>query len=112
MKPITKAPLNLVLARFLLHFAGTLALTDENPARKLTLNVDGKGGAGFAKGVGNVQFTDLGDGTTMLKYTGEVNIGGTLASVGQRMIDSVSKSMFKTAFEKLDKTLEERWQQK
>lgn len=93
------------------NFAGTLTLTDEAPPESVTLIVEGKGGAGFVKGTGYVKFDDLGDQTTMLHYTGEANIGGTLASVGQRMIDSVSKSIFKTAFEKLDKILEERWQQ-
>jgi hypothetical protein len=34
-----------------------------------------------------------------------VNIGGALASVGQRMIDSVAKSMIRTGFETLDKAL-------
>lgn len=94
------------------NFSGTLSLTDEVPPEKVTLIVEGKGGAGFVKGVGYVTFEDLGDKTTMMRYVGEANIGGTLASVGQRMIDSVSKSIFKTAFEKLDKILEERWQQK
>jgi hypothetical protein len=92
------------------NFSGTLALTDVVPPESVTLIVEGKGGAGFVKGVGYVKFEDLGDQTTLLKYTGEANIGGTLASVGQRMIDSVAKSMFKTVFEKLDKILEERWQ--
>ncbi len=94
------------------QFAGVLSLTDENPPESVTLNVEGKGVAGFAKGVGKVHFTDLGDNTTLLKYSGDVNIGGTLASVGQRMIDSVAKSMIKSGMEKLDKTLEERWQPK
>jgi hypothetical protein len=44
----------------------------------------------------------------MMKYDGEVQIGGTLASVGQRMLDSVSKSMIRTGFESLDKALEAR----
>jgi len=94
------------------QFAGVLSLTDENPPESVTLNVEGKGVAGFAKGTGKVHFTDLGDNTTLLKYSGDVNIGGTLASVGQRMIDSVAKSMIRSGMEKLDKTLEERWQQK
>ena len=94
------------------QFAGVLSVTDENPPESCTLNIEGKGVAGFAKGVGKVHFSDLGDQTTLLKYTGEVNIGGTLASVGQRMIDSVAKTLIKSGFEKLDKTLEERWQQK
>ncbi len=93
-------------------FAGVLSVTDENPPESCTLNVEGKGAAGFAKGIGKVHFTDLGDNTTLLKYSGDVNIGGTLASVGQRMIDSVAKSMIRSGMEKLDKTLEERWQPK
>ena len=92
------------------NFSGNLSLTDEVPPESVTLIVEGKGGAGFVKGVGYVKFEDLGDETTLLKYTGDANIGGTLASVGQRMIDSVAKSMFKTVFEKFDKILEERWQ--
>ena len=92
------------------NFSGNLTLTDEVPPESVTLIIEGKGGAGFVKGTGYVKFEDLGDETTMLHYTGEANIGGTLASVGQRMIDSVAKSMFKTVFEKLDKILEERWQ--
>lgn len=93
-------------------FSGILGLTDENPPESCTLNIEGKGVAGFAKGVGKVKFTDLGDNKTLLNYSGDVNIGGTLASVGQRMIDSVAKSMIKSGLEKLEKTLEERWQQK
>jgi hypothetical protein len=92
------------------NFSGTLTLTDVVPPESVTLMIEGKGGAGFVKGVGYVKFENLGDETTLLKYTGEANIGGTLASVGQRMIDSVAKSMFKTVFEKLEKILEERWQ--
>lgn len=89
-------------------FAGQLKVSNENPPESCTLTVDGRGAPGFAKGVGNVHFTENGHGTTLLKYDGEVIIGGTLASVGQRMIDSVSKSMIKTAFETLDLALEAR----
>jgi len=89
-------------------FSGKLEIADEVPPEKCTLIVDGKGAPGFAKGTGYVNFEDLGDGTRLLKYTGSVQIGGTLASVGQRMIDSVAKSMIKQAFETLDKALEAR----
>jgi len=87
-------------------FAGVLSITDEVPPESCTLTVDGKGAPGYVRGVGKVHFIEQPDGSTLLTYTGDMNIGGTLASVGQRMIDSVSKSMIKTAFETLDKTLE------
>jgi hypothetical protein len=89
-------------------FSGKLEVADEVAPEHCTLIVDGRGAPGFAKGTGKVNFSDQGDGTTLLKYSGEVQIGGTIASVGQRMIDSVSKSMIKAAFETLDKALEAR----
>lgn len=89
-------------------FQGKLSLTDVVAPESLTLNVDGRGAPGFAKGVGKAVFIEQPDGTTLLKYDGEVNIGGALASVGQRMIDSVAKSMIRTAFETLDQALEAR----
>jgi carbon monoxide dehydrogenase subunit G len=89
-------------------FTGKLVVSNEVPPESCTLTADGRGAPGFAKGVGNVHFTDQGDGTTLLKYTGEMTIGGTLASVGQRMLDSVSKSMIRQGFEALDKALEAR----
>jgi carbon monoxide dehydrogenase subunit G len=89
-------------------FAGTLVVSDEIPPESCTLTVDGRGAPGFAKGVGYVKFTDNGDQTTTLNYTGDVTIGGTLASVGSRMIDSVSKMMIKAGFSSLDKALEEK----
>jgi carbon monoxide dehydrogenase subunit G len=89
-------------------FQGKLSLTDVVTPESLTLNVDGRGAPGFAKGVGKATFIAQPDGTTLLQYAGDMNIGGALASVGQRMIDSVAKSMIRTAFETLDKALEAR----
>ncbi len=89
-------------------FTGKLVISNEVPPESCTLTADGRGGPGFVKGVGNVHFTDQGDATTMLKYDGEFQIGGTIASVGQRMIDSVAKSMIRQGFEVFDKALEAR----
>lgn len=89
-------------------FTGKLVISDVVEPESCTLTVDGRGTPGFARGVGRVQFIDQGDGTTLLKYEGDMNIGGSLASVGQRMIDSVAKTMIRQAFEVLDKALEAR----
>jgi hypothetical protein len=70
--------------------------------------VDGRGGPGFLNGSGNVILNDQGDGTTMMKYEGDVNIGGRLASVGQRLLDSASKSMIRQGLEALDVALQAR----
>lgn len=90
------------------QFAGLYTISEENAPESFTMTVKGKGGAGFAEGVGKVHFTQLADGTTLFKYSGELNIGGKLASVGQRLIDSVSKSMLKSGLEKLDEEVKKR----
>lgn len=86
-------------------FSGGMTLENIDKPNSLTLKGGGKGAPGFLNGLGNVKFIEQEDGTTLMEYDGEVNIGGALASVGQRMIDSVSKSMIKTGFATLDKAL-------
>jgi hypothetical protein len=89
-------------------FAGQLSVTNEVPPASCTLTVEGKGKVGFLKGVGNIDMTDLGPDKTLMKYTGEVEIGGKVASVGQRLFDSVSRSMIEQALGKLNETLKAR----
>ena len=89
-------------------FTGKLVVSDEVPPESCTLTVDGKGAQGFAKGVGHVQLISQDGGATLLKYTGDLQVGGKLASVGQRMIDTVSKSMTRQGLEALNKALEAR----
>ena len=83
-------------------------MTDEVPPESLTLTADGKGPQGFGKGVGKVQLLDQGDGTTLMKYDGDISVGGRLASVGQRNIETVGKSMVRQGLIALDKALEAR----
>jgi hypothetical protein len=65
-------------------------------------------GDAAAKGTGDVQLIDQGDGTTLMKYEGEMQIGGRLAGVGQRLIDTASKSMIRQGLDTLNKALEAR----
>jgi carbon monoxide dehydrogenase subunit G len=58
----------------------------------LRIVVDGKGQPGFLKGSGDLDLTQTGTGTKV-NYTGEVQVGGTIASVGQRMIQGTTKMM-------------------
>ncbi len=89
-------------------FAGKLTVADEVVPESCTLIIEGKGGAGFAKGTGYIKLTEQPDNKTLMQYTGELGIGGKLASVGQRMIDSVAKSMIKGGLEKLEKEVAQR----
>lgn len=89
-------------------FSGRVVVSDEVPPESYTLTVEGEGRPGFVKGSGRVHLMDQGDGTTLMKYEGEVQIGGRLASVGQRLMDTVSKSMIRQGLETLNQALQAR----
>ena len=87
-------------------FSGKIFVTNEMPPISCTLTVEGTGKIGFLKGFGNIDMTDQGNSKTLMKYNGEVQIGGKVASVGQRLFDSVSKSMIKQGLDKLNEILQ------
>lgn len=89
-------------------FSGRLFVSNEVPPESCTLTVEGKGKPGFANGTGNVQLSEQGDNRTLMTYTGEVQIGGRLAGVGQRMIDTVSKSMIRQGLGTLNEAIKAR----
>jgi len=90
------------------EFSGDLVISNENHPHSYTMTVEGRGKPGFLKGSGDVILLDQADAGTIMHYTGEVQIGGKLAAVGQRLIDTVSKSIISQAFETLDQVLAER----
>lgn len=73
-------------------FTATITMDELIAPSHYKLVVDGKGQPGFLKGSGTLDLSQQ-DGTTEIKYTGEVSVGGLLASVGQRMLESAAKMM-------------------
>lgn len=75
-------------------FSGTVQLSDIDPPNGYRISGEGQGGiAGFAKGGADVRLTDAPGGGTLLSYNVEANVGGKIAQMGSRLIDSVAKSM-------------------
>jgi carbon monoxide dehydrogenase subunit G len=82
-------------------FNGNVRLEDLKPPNHFRIVVDGKGQPGFLKGAGDIQLEER-DGLTIVSYNGEAQVGGTIASVGQRMLQGAVKMMatqFFTAIE-------------
>ena len=70
------------------RFTGNIVLSNINPPTSYTLTGEGTGGAaGFAKGTANVELTEVSEGT-LLKYNVDANVGGKLAQIGQRLIET------------------------
>ncbi len=71
------------------------------------IHVDGKGSNGFLKGSGSIKLRAEG-AQTILDYGGEAQVGGTIASVGQRLIDGASKTLINQSLKALALLIEER----
>jgi carbon monoxide dehydrogenase subunit G len=82
-------------------FAGEVKLSNIHAPESLTISGEGKGGvAGFAKGGADVQL--VADGShTVLTYVAKAQVGGKLAQLGARLIDSTAKKLADEFFEKL-----------
>jgi carbon monoxide dehydrogenase subunit G len=82
-------------------FQGSIKLEEMRPPEHYRMMVDGKGSAGFLKGSGALDLSEA-DGQTKIAYSGDVSVGGTIASVGQRMIQSSAKLMAAQFFTALE----------
>jgi carbon monoxide dehydrogenase subunit G len=75
-------------------FNGEVTLKNLNPPNSYTIQGEGKGGiAGFAKGGADVTLTADGDDATVLKYAAKADVGGKIAQLGSRLIESTSKKL-------------------
>lgn len=89
-------------------FSGQVVISDEVPPERLTMTVEGKGKPGFVKGTGRVTLSPQEDERTLMSYEGDMQLGGRLASVGQRLMDSASKSLLKQGLDSVNQALQAR----
>ena len=80
-------------------FGGTVRLADQSPPDSFRLLVEGSGKVGFVKGEGVLTLAPI-EAATEVRYEGEVQIGGMIAGVGQRLLDVTAKLIIKKFFEK------------
>lgn len=74
-------------------FNGHVTLENINAPESYTITGDGKGGvAGFASGSADVHLAEDGD-VTILTYTAKARVGGKLAQLGSRLIDSTARKL-------------------
>jgi hypothetical protein len=73
-------------------FNGTVRLEDIRAPEHYRIVVEAKGAPGFLKGSGDLDLEQQ-NGETLIKYSGDIQVGGTIASVGQRMIQGTAKMM-------------------
>lgn len=94
LKAVVAAKIGPISARF----NGAVTLSELDPPNSYLISGEGQGGvAGFGKGNARVHLADEA-GATRLNYTVNAQIGGKMAQLGARLIDSVAKSYAETFF--------------
>ena len=89
-------------------YSGKIRLEDVDAPRYYKLVAAGKGSNGVVDAVGTVELEQLPDGNTSLKYGGEAQIGGMLASVGQRLIEGAARQLIGQALKALEAQIAQR----
>lgn len=88
-------------------FEGLVTITNVNAPESYVIQVDGKGAAGFMKGTGTIRLEPQGD-STLMHYAGQAQVGGRIASVGQRLLDSTAKTLSRQSLEGLHEQVKAR----
>jgi carbon monoxide dehydrogenase subunit G len=90
------------------EWTATVTIEHKQPVESYAMSVDAKGTLGFARGAGTVRLEEQDAGTTRMIYRAELQIGGKIAGVGQRMLETVGKMMTRQGLDALDRELTSR----
>lgn len=86
-------------------FEGKVKLTDKQPPNTYRMAVEGSGGPGFVRGDTTITLSDI-PGGTRVAYSADVQVGGMIAGVGQRMLGGASKMLADQFFNKMRERLQ------
>jgi carbon monoxide dehydrogenase subunit G len=90
LQAVAKVKIGPVSARF----KGKVNLTDIDAPNSYRISGQGEGGiAGFAKGGANVRLVDAEGGGTKLSYDVDAQVGGKIAQLGSRLVDSTARKL-------------------
>ncbi len=99
-----KATLKIGVAAVKGTFEGKVRLLDKKPSESYRLAAEGSGGPGFVRSDTVITLSD-GEGGTRVSYSADVQVGGLIAGVGQRMLGGVSKMMADQFFTRMGELL-------
>lgn len=95
--------MKMVLASLSGRFEGKVRLAEPDRPTGFRMIVEGSGKIGFMKGDGHLRLSAR-DGGTEVAYDGDAQVGGTMAAVGNRLIDTTARLLIRRFFDKLAET--------
>ena len=86
-------------------FSGKVDLRNMVEPSSYTMNIDGRGAPGFVKATAAVTLAKEGENGTRMTYDADAQVGGKIASVGQRLLEASSRAITKQSLEGLDENI-------
>ncbi len=99
-----RAKVKFGLAAITGEYVGEVVYAEKKPPTAMRLRVEGKGTPGFMKAEGRLELSET-KGGTQVAYEGDAQVGGLIASVGQRMIEAAARKIIQQFFECAGKEL-------
>jgi uncharacterized protein len=87
-------------------YQGRVEILDQKPSERFRMKIDAQGKAGFLKGEGVIVLTESGT-ETIVSYSGDSQVGGMIAAVGQRMIQAATKQIVSRFFQAFAKRFQD-----
>lgn len=100
-----EAELTMGIAAIKGRYAGKLQLQDKQPPAHYRLHIEGTGAPGFVSGSGTFDFSEAATDETSIGYVWDVQVGGLIAGVGQRMLGGVAKLLINQFFQSMQQEL-------
>ncbi len=86
-------------------YRGRIEVLEPVPPESFRMKVEGQGTGGFLRGDGTLHLAER-DGVTVITYAGEAEVGGIIASVGQRLVLAAAKQIVHQFFEAFAKQVQ------
>lgn len=90
------------------EFVLNVSLGNKVAPEHFTIDIDGRGAFGSARGTATVDLKEAEDGGTIMDYTSDLEISGRVASIGQGTVDAAARSMSEKGLEALRREVDER----
>jgi len=87
-----KVAVKLGIAAISGNYSGSVEFGEKKPPKSMRMKFSGKGVPGFVGGTCHIELAEK-SGQTELRYTGEAQVGGMIAAVGQRMIEGAARKI-------------------
>lgn len=86
-------------------YNGVVQIKEKDFPSSYTLEIEGRAAPGFVQGVAKLDLSETSDGQTLLSVKGQAQVGGLIATVGQRLLTGAARQLTRQMFDNIEREL-------